>query len=116
MIVAAIIAVVVPGAWMHFSGSGANGFHAFILGPTGAAVHQGPTAASEQVGDLPSNAGVVVVCTRTGDPVVGPRRGGGTLTTRIWDKVRPDGTSDVLGFVPDALVKTGTTNPVAPVC
>jgi hypothetical protein len=117
MIVAAIIALLVAGTWAHFSGSDATGFHGFILGPTGTAVYQAPAVSSEQVGDLPANAGVVVVCTRKrGDPVVGPKRGGGTQVSRVWDKVRPDGSSKTLGFVPDALVKTGTTKPVEPAC
>ena len=116
MVVAAIIAVVVAGLWMHFSESADSGFHGFILGPSGTVVHTGPTVSSEQVGDLPSGAGVVVICTKTGDAVVGPRHGGGTLTSRIWDKVRPDGSAEALRFVPDALVKTGTTNPVAHGC
>jgi hypothetical protein len=116
MIVAAVIGLVVAGVWTNLSGSGKSGFHGFILGPSGIAVHAGPTISSQQVADLPSGAGVVIVCTRTGDAVVGPRHGGGTLTSRVWDQVRPDGSQDVLGFVPDALVKTGTTNPVAPGC
>jgi hypothetical protein len=116
MIVAAIIALLVAGAWTTLSGSADTGFHGFILGAAGSAIHQGPTVSSKQVGDLPSGAGVAVVCTRTRDAVVGPRHGGGTLTSRVWDKVRPDGSQDTLGFVPDALVKTGTINPVARVC
>jgi hypothetical protein len=116
MIVAAIIAVVVAGLWMHFTGPDNTGFQGFILGPSGTAVHQGPTVSSDNVGQLQSGAGVLVVCTSTGDAVVGPKHGGGTQTTRLWDKVRPAGSSDTLGFVPDVLVKTGTTNPVAPHC
>lgn len=72
MIVAGIIAVLVGLVWTHFSGSEAKGFPGFILGPSGTAVRQGPTVSSATVGNLAANTGVVVVCTRTGDPVVGP--------------------------------------------
>jgi hypothetical protein len=116
MIVAGVIALLVGLAWMHFTGSDATGFQGFILGSSGTAVHQGPTVSSEDVGQLQSGADVFVVCTSTGDAVVGPKHGGGTQTTRLWDKVRPNGSSETLGFVPDVLVKTGTTNPVAPHC
>jgi hypothetical protein len=116
MIVAAVIGLLLAGVWPTLFGPGSTGFHGFILGPSGTAVHRAPTLSSQQVGDLPSGAGVVVGCTTTGDAVVGPRHGGGTLTSRIWDKVRPEGAETAVGFVPDALVKTGTIKPVAPAC
>jgi hypothetical protein len=69
------------------------------------------------IGYLPSNTAVFIVCTAISDPVTGPGRAGGPpITTRVWDKVRTERDGNDLGFVPDAFVKTGTTEPVADAC
>jgi hypothetical protein len=97
-----------------------RGFHATILrppdGPPDVTIRERPTNSSPSAGTLAPGTGVVIVCTSQGNPVTGPGHGGGTLTSRLWDKVQTDASNDPLGFVPDALVNTGTTKPEALAC
>jgi hypothetical protein len=92
-------------------------FRGFILRRPNLAVRAEPGLSARVIGYLPYNAAVYVVCTAVSDPVTGPGRAGRSpITTRVWDKVRTDRDGDDLGFVPDAFVKTGTTEPVARKC
>lgn len=97
-----------------------RGFHATILrppdGPPDVRIRERPTNSSLNVGTLAPGTGVVILCTAHGNSVTGPGHGGGTVTSRLWDKVQIDASNDLLGFVPDALVNTGTTKPEAPAC
>ena len=97
-----------------------RGFHATILrppeGPPDVTIRERPTILSASAGTLAPGTGVVIVCTAHGTPVTGPSHGGGTLTSRLWDKVQTDASNDPLGFIPDALANTGTTKPEAPAC
>ncbi len=95
---------------IHASGAG---FQGYVLGASAQVIRAAPTLSAKRVGELPPAAAVVIVCTETGTPVSGPRRGGGTLTERLWDRVHATGST---GFVPDVWVKTGTTGAVAPAC
>lgn len=117
--IGAVIAQFVPDVRHSLFGA-AQGFHGTILrppqGPQDVTIRDRPTNSSLNAGTLAPGSGVVIVCTAHGDPVTGPGHGGGTLTSRIWDKVRTDTSNDPLGFVPDALVNTGTTKPEASGC
>jgi hypothetical protein len=44
------------------------------------------------------------------------RHGGGIIKTRVWDSIRTATSAGQLGFVPDALVETGSTKPTAHPC
>jgi hypothetical protein len=79
-------------------------------------MHAEPYLASQSVGRLPANAPVFIVCTANGDEVEGLRAGGGPpIKTKLWNKVRTaDG--QYVGFVPDAKVDTGGTDPKRPQC
>jgi len=59
---------------------------------------------------------VFIVCTKNGDPVTGPRRGGGINRTNIWDYIQTSTSSKPVGYVPDVWVETGTTKRVAHPC
>jgi hypothetical protein len=91
-------------------------FQGFILGQTGLEVRKTAMLSGSVVASLPPGTTVYIVCTATGDAVSGPRHGGGTLTTRIWDYIRTASSTGPLGFVPDAWVDTGTTKPVTRAC
>jgi hypothetical protein len=92
-------------------------FRGFILRRPSLELRAEPRLSARVVGYLPYNTAVYIVCTAISDPVTGPGRAGGpSITTRVWDKVRTDRDGNDLGFVPDAFVKTGTTDPVARNC
>jgi hypothetical protein len=92
-------------------------FRGFILRRPSIEIRAAPERSAEVLGYLPYNTPVYIVCTATGDAVTGPGRAGSApITTRVWDRVRTERAGDDLGFVPDAWVKTGTTNPVARPC
>jgi hypothetical protein len=94
----------------------AGEFRGFILRKPSLQIRSAPALSARIVGYLPFDAEVLIVCTAIGDPVSGPRHGGGTLTTPVWDKVRTDNSSGPAGFVPDARVDTGTARPTAHSC
>jgi TIR domain len=92
-------------------------FRGFILRRPSLEFRAEPKLSAPVMGYLPYNTPVYIVCTTISDPVTGPGRAGGApITTRVWDKVRTERDGDDLGFVPDAFVKTGTTDPVAGAC
>jgi hypothetical protein len=92
-------------------------FRGFILRRPSIEYRATPRESAQVLGYLPYNTPVYIVCTATGDAVTGPGRAGSApITTRVWDKVRTERDGDDLGFVPDAWVKTGTTDPVARAC
>jgi hypothetical protein len=92
-------------------------FRGFILRRPSIEYRAKPRQSAEVLGYVPYNTPVYIVCTATGDAVTGPGRAGSApITTRVWDKVRTERGGDDLGFVPDAWVKTGTTEPVARAC
>ena len=92
-------------------------FRGFILRRPNLEVRAEAGLSARIIGYLPYNAAVYIVCTEISDPVTGPGRAGGSpIATRVWDKVRTERDGDDLGFVPDAFVKTGTTEPVARNC
>jgi hypothetical protein len=92
-------------------------FRGFILRRPSIEYRAKPRQSAEVLGYLPYNTPVYIVCTATGDAVTGPGRAGSApITTPVWDKVRTERGGDDLGFVPDAWVKTGTTEPVTRAC
>ena len=94
-----------------------NLFRGFVLRQPSLEIRAKPDLSAPIIGYLPYNTPVFIVCTAISDAVTGPGRAGGPpITTRVWDKVRTDRDGDDLGFVPDAFVKTGTTEPVADAC
>jgi hypothetical protein len=93
-----------------------DGFQAYILPQYGATVRVQPLDAATAVSVLPYNSAVTIVCTQMGSAVTGPGPGTTTITSHLWDKVRANGSDEPIGFVPDALVKTGTTKPEAGPC
>lgn len=118
-VVGAVIVQFVPDIRHSLFGSD-SGFHGTILrpptGPPDVTIRDRPTNTSRNAGTLAPGVGVVIICKARGDPVIGPSHGSAVLTSRLWDKVRLDGGHELLGFVPDALVNTGTTNPEASGC
>ena len=97
-------------------GSLAGTFRGSVLRHPSLAVQQAPTLSAPVTGTLRYNSVVVIACTSIGDLVSGPFGKGQLLATPVWDKVRTDPAGKVLGFVPDAWIRTGTTKPVAPGC
>ena len=92
-------------------------FRGFILRRPSLELRVEPSLSARIIGYLPYNTVVYIACTAISDPVTGPGRAGGPpITTRVWDKVRTERDGNDLGFVPDAFVKTGTTDPVARSC
>jgi hypothetical protein len=92
-------------------------FRGFILRRPSLELRAEPRLSARIVGYLPYNTAVYIVCTAISDPGTGPGRAGGPpITTRVWDKVRTDRDGNDLGSVPDAFVKTATTDPVARNC
>jgi hypothetical protein len=91
-------------------------FQGYILGPTGLPVRKMPRLSGPIVATLQPGTNVFIVCTRRGDAVTGPRHGGGIIKTRVWDSIRTATSAGQLGFVPDALVETGSTKPTAHPC
>jgi len=76
-----------------------------------------PYLDSKSVGRLSEKEAVYIVCHARGDEVQGIGAGGGPpINTRIWDKVRTEADGKDLGFVPDAKVDTGGTEPQGPPC
>jgi uncharacterized protein YraI len=71
----------------------------------GATVRSGPGTSFGAIRSLAGGAAVTFSCYATGTAVTGPY---GTETT--WDRL------DSGGFVPDALIYTGSNNPTAPKC
>ena len=91
-------------------------FQGYILGQTGLPVRKIPRISGPIVATLPPGTTVFIVCTKRGDAVTGPRHGGGIVKTRVWDSIRTATSPGQLGFVPDALVETGSTQPTARSC
>ena len=71
----------------------------------GTEVFSGPGTSFGVIGSLPAGTAVSFSCFATGNGVTGPY---GTETA--WDRL------DSGGFVPDALIYTGSNNPTAPSC
>ena len=96
-------------------------YRAYVLAPnpglTGANVYAEPKLSSPLVGNLPVSSVVNIDCVSKGDPVEGPGvQGQPRQSTDLWDKVRPEGDSSDLGFVPDAWINTNGTKARAAFC
>ena len=112
---ATILGILAP---LGFIGPGSSppkptGFQGYLLGQTGIKVRDTPKVVGRIVAILPPGTTVFIACTKKGDAVRGPRHGGGTITTLVWDYIRA---ANRAGFVPDALVDTGSVKPVARSC
>jgi hypothetical protein len=66
---------------------------------------------SPKGGEVPHGTTVFIVCTAYGDSVASPD---GTVTTALWDFIRPSGPVSVGGYVADTWVFTGTNDPTMP--
>lgn len=91
-------------------------FQGAILGQTGVPVRKTAERSGSAVAVLQPGTPVFIVCTKEGDAVAGPRHGGGTITTRVWDYIRTATSPGPLGFVPDALVNTYSMKPKGHSC
>ncbi|WP_157897691.1 CHAP domain-containing protein [Mycolicibacterium rutilum] len=70
-------------------------------------VRSAPSANSQKIGSIADNSRVVIVCHSRGDEFSGgPYR----LTTNIWNRL------DTGGYVTDAMLVTGSNDPVVPRC
>lgn len=70
-------------------------------------IRSGPSANSQKVGSVANQARVVIVCHLRGETFSGgPYR----LTTNLWNRL------DKGGFVTDAMLNTGSNDPVVPRC
>jgi hypothetical protein len=76
-------------------------------------VFASPSLSSPKVGEVPHGTTVFIVCTAYGDSVASPD---GSVTTAVWDFIRPSGPVSVGGYVADTWVFTGTNDPTMPVC
>jgi len=97
---------------VHNSGD----FPGYVISDPSLQIRAVPRHSGHIVGYLAHDAEVIIVCTTIGDPVTGPRHGGGQITTPVWDKVRTSTSAAAVGFVPDAWINTGRVRPVAPTC
>lgn len=88
----------------------------WILRQPGLQIRQHAQLSGQVVGSLQYGTRVYIVCIKKGDRVTGPASSGKTLTTPYWDYVRTDPSGSPVGYVPDAFVDTGTTQPQAHAC
>jgi hypothetical protein len=105
----------------HDRAAGQTPYQAYVLAPkpglTGAPVYAAPNTSSRTVGNLAKDRTVYIDCVLKGNPVEGPGvEGQPRQTTDLWDKIRPEGDTSDLGFMPDAWVNTNGTAPRAPFC
>jgi serine/threonine-protein kinase len=92
-------------------------FRGFVLQEPSLEVRAEPVLSAAITGYLPHESEVFIVCTTISDVVQGPGAAGGSpISTPVWDKVRTSVDGPDVGFVPDALVKTGTAEPRARAC
>lgn len=92
-------------------------FRGFVLQEPSLEVRAEPVLSAAITGYLPHESEVFIVCTTISDPVLGPGAAGqAPISTPVWDKVRTSVDGPDVGFVPDALVKTGTAKPQARAC
>jgi surface antigen len=70
-------------------------------------VRSAPSVTSQKIGSIPTETKVVIVCFTKGEPFTG---GPYQLTTNIWNQLESG------GFVTDAMLNTGSNEPVVPPC
>jgi hypothetical protein len=78
-------------------------------------IYRTPNPASEGdlVGVVPHGTTVYIVCTAYGARITSSD---GTVTTNLWDFIRPSGPVSVGGYIADTWVYTGTNDPTMPAC
>lgn len=88
------------------------GFEAFTLAQPKLTVRADASNRARATAQLPFHTTVWIACTRAGDSVTGAA----SITSTTWDEVRAGRSDPPVGFVPDAWVDTGTTDPTEHSC
>jgi hypothetical protein len=103
------VAALLPQGNANTPSTGASFFDAVVLEPSGSVAHvyQAPSVSSAIVGNLGNGTRIQILCTVQGDPVTSDSTS--YYTSSLWDKI-------ATGYIPDANVSTGTSQPTMPNC